>query len=230
LRNTKIYLLLLVVVFTFSGCGLWKHPDMAKATPESLYKIGKEAYHAGRYQKAIDSFQKLKEEYPLHQMALLAELGIADSNFSNEDYMEAELSYNDFINLHPTNENLPYAMYQLGMCHYKQITTLDRDQSETRKARKEFERVIARFPDNKFSFMAENMLRKCKQMLAENEFYVGNFYFKRKLYKAALRRFEGITKDYANMGLDYKVGYLIDQTKKRMDEEKAVNPSSKTKK
>lgn len=228
MRNAKLYLLLLLVaVFTFSGCSLWNRPDTTKPTPESLYKIGKKAYDAGQYKKAIDVFQKLKEEYPLNPMALLAEIGIADSNFSSEDYMEAEISYNDFMNLHPTNENLPYVMYQLGMCHYKQMSSIDRDQSETRKARKEFERVIARFPDSKFAFMAENRLRECKQRLAEQEFYVGHFYFKKKRYRAALRRFEGITKDYANMGLDYKVAYFIDEAKKHAGEEKPVKASSK---
>ena len=221
----------MVFVLIVAGCGWWtKHPERAKATPESLYRSGKEAYQSGKYKKAIESFQRLKEEYPLHQMALLAEMGIADSHFSDEDYGEAELAYNDFINLHPTNENLPYAMYQLGMCHYHQILTIDRDQSETRKAVKEFERVIARYPSSKFSFLAENMLRKCRQKLAEHEFYVGHFYFKRKSYKAALKRFEGIAKNYAGLGLDYKVGYFTGETRKRLAEHEARKASPKTKK
>ena len=223
--------MLLVLVLIVSGCGLWaKRPDRAKATPETLYRSGKEAYQSGKYKKAIESFQRLKEEYPLHQMALLAEMGIADSHFSDEDYSEAELSYNDFINLHPTNENLPYAMYQLGMCHYNQILSVDRDQSETRKAGKEFEKVIARYPNSKFSFLAENMLRKCRQTLAEHEFYVGHFYFKRKFYKAALKRFEGISKDYAGVGLDYKVGFFTAETKKLLAEAEARKASAKAKK
>jgi outer membrane protein assembly factor BamD len=156
-------------------------------------------------------------------------MGIADSFFSDEEYGEAEMAYNDFINLHPTNENLPYAMYQLGMCHYNQMYTIDRDQTETAKARKEFERLIARFPGSKFSFMAEKILRECKKRLGEHEFYVGEFYFKRKKYKAALKRFETIERDYANLGLDYKVNYFIAETKKRLAHEE-VKKESKIKK
>ena len=217
--------MLLVFIFFLSGCGwwkdFWKRPERTRATPEGLYSRGVEAYQDGRYKLAIESFQRLKEEYPLHQMAIMAELGIADSHFSDEEYAEAELAYNDFINLHPTNENLPYAMYQLGMCHYKQMFSIDRDQTETKKARKEFERLIARFPSSKFSFMAEKMLRDCKQRLGEHEFYVGHFYFKREKYKAALKRFEIIPRDYANLGLDYKVAYFIGETKRRLAEEDA---------
>jgi outer membrane protein assembly factor BamD len=225
LRNQKTFLLLLVFIFFISGCGwwkdFWKRPERTRATPEGLYSRGVEAYQDGRYKRAIESFQRLKEEYPLHQMAIMAELGIADSHFSDEEYAEAEIAYNDFINLHPTNDNLPYAMYQLGMCHYKQMFGIDRDQTETKKARKEFERLIARFPSSKFSFMAEKMLRDCKQRLGEHEFYVGHFYFKINKYKAALKRFEIISRDYANLGLDYKVAYFIGETKRRLAEEDA---------
>jgi len=214
-----------VFIFFLSGCGwwkdFWKRSERTRATPEGLYSRGVEAYQDGRYKRAVESFQRLKEEYPLHQMAIMAELGIADSYFSDEGYAEAELAYNDFINLHPTNENLPYAMYQLGMCHYKQMFSIDRDQTETKKARKEFERLIARFPSSKFSFMAEKMLRDCKQRLGEHEFYVGHFYFKINKYKAALKRFEIISRDYANLGLDYKVAYFIGETKRRLAEEDA---------
>jgi outer membrane protein assembly factor BamD len=225
LRNKKIFLLLLVIVFFLSGCGwwkdFWKSPERTRSTPEGLYARGTEAYKDGRYKRAIEAFQRLREEYPLHQMALLAELGIADSHFSDEAYADAELSYNDFINLHPTNENLPYAMYQLGMCHYKQVFSIDRDQTETIKAAKMFERLIARFPSSKFSFMAEKMLKECKQKLGEHEFYVGNFYFKKKQYKAALKRFEVIMKEYQNLGLDYQVAYFVGETKRRLAEEEA---------
>lgn len=234
MRHKKVFLLLLVFIFVISGCGwwkdFWKRSERTRATPEGLYQRGIDSYQDGRYKKAIESFQRVREEYPLHQLAILAELGIADSHFSEEEYAEAELAYNDFLNLHPTNDNLPYAMYQLGMCHYKQMFSIDRDQTETKKARKEFERLIARFPSSKFSFMAEKMLRVCKQRLGEHEFYVGQFYFKIKKYKAALRRFELITKEYANLGLDYKVGYFIGETKRRLAEEETRKKDTKAKK
>jgi outer membrane protein assembly factor BamD len=107
--------------------------------------------------------------------------------------------------------------------------SVDRDQTETIRARKEFEKLIARFPSSKFSFMAEKMLRECKKNLGEHEFYVGHFYFKKKEYKAAMKRFETITRDYANLGLDYKVNYFIDETKRRLAEEEAKTKSQAAK-
>lgn len=211
----------MLIILFLGGCSLWKKSEMAKGTPEGLYRQGYEDYQDGRYEKAIESFRRLKEEYPLSQLTIMAELGIADSFFSKKEYGDAEVAYSDFLNLHPLNENLPYVMYQLGMCHYLQMYEIDQDQTETLSAKKEFERLVARFPDSKFSFLAEKMIRDCNLRLGEHEFYVGHLYFKMKKYRAALRRFEGITKNYANIGLDYKVKFFIVETKKKIAEEEA---------
>ncbi len=226
MRERKSVVIFIVIsLFFLSGCSWWKHiwerTDRAKNTPEILYQRGYEAYQDGWYKKAIEYFQRVRDEFPLHNLAIIAEMGIADAHFSDENYGEAEIAYNDFVSLHPTNENVPYAIYQLGMCHYRQMYSIDRDQTETMKAIKEFEKLIARFPTSKFSLMAEKLVRECKQALGEQEFYVGHFYFKRKQYKAALKRFETVMQNYANLGLDYKVNYFISETKKRLAEEEA---------
>ena len=219
-RNKRILLVLLALVFLIGGCKMWlpwgKKTDMARSTPESLYQQGLEEYKDGSYKKSVELFQRVKEEYPLSPLAIMAEIGIADSFFSGKEYPEAGLAYGEFLNLHPTNENLPYVMYQIGMSYYSQMTTIDRDQSEAFKALKEFERLIARFPGSKFAVMAEKMVRDCKKSMGEKEFYVGEFYFKIKEYRAALRRFEKIEREYSNVGLDDRVGRFIGETKKRL--------------
>lgn len=224
-QNQKKYsrwFVLLAVVLLLSGCKIWlpwaKTTDLARNTPEGLYQQAVQEYKNGSYKKAIDLFQRVKEEYPLSPLTIMAEMGVADSFFSGKQYLEAGLAYSEFLNLHPTNENLPYVMYQIGMCHFNDVSTIDRDQTETIKALKEFERLIARFPGSKFSFMAEKMVRECKKTLGEQEFYIGEFYFNIKQYRAALRRFEMVIRDYANVGLDHKVNAFIAETKRRIAE------------
>ena len=216
-------ILFLIFTIAISGCSFFRSKSMAKNTPEGLYYQASTDFKDGYYKYAREYFTRLKEEHPLHPLAILAELGIADSHYSDKGYAEAEIAYSDFIMLHPTNENIPYALYQMGMCHYNQMGTIDRDQSETIKARKEFERLIAGYPDSKFSLMAEKMLLECKKNLGEHEFYIGRFYFNMKEYQAALKRFETIARDYANVGLDYKTEYYISETKRKIAEVEALN-------
>ncbi len=217
----------LILLCTLSGCSWWwGSSPMGRGAPADLYRNGIDYYQDGRYKKAVGEFQRLREEYPLSKYAILAEMGVADSYFSAEEYAAAEANYRDFMDFHPTNENLPYVMYQLGMCNYNQMLEIDRDQTNTRIAIEDFERLISRFPSSKFSFMAEQRLRDCKKRLGDHEFYVGHFYFKRGEYRAALSRFENVRQHYANLGLDYKVSYFLHETKRELEKaekEKANN-------
>ncbi len=207
------FFLTLTTGFSFNW---FRKSDMTRATPEGLYRKGYEDYQNGSYKKAIASFERLRDEYPMSELAILAKLGIADAHYSDKAYVEAEAAYGDFIYLHPTNENLPYVMYQLGMCHYQQMSSIDRDQAETVKAVQEFEKLLARFPNSKFALMAEKMVRECRARIAEHEFYVGEFYFKQKKYEAALSRFETVAREYPNLGLDYKVSIYLQETREQM--------------
>jgi len=220
----RIYLKISCVIFIvicISACGWFKSGYIGLSSPEALYQRGYEYYHKGKYDQAIEVFQRVTEEYPLSKLALMAELGVADSYFSDEHYDEAEMSYSDFMNFHPTNENLPYVMYQIGMCHYNQMSSIDRDQSQAVMARESFTQLMTRFPSSKFAFMGEKKLRESKKRLGEHEFYVGQFYFKREQYNAALQRFTIVAREYENLGMDYKVSYYIEETKRRLSGEQA---------
>lgn len=223
IKVTAVFTVIFAIL-ALSGCtflDFFRKSDLPKASPEGLYASASQEYQQGRYKKAQELFRRVKEQYPLHEMAILAEIGVADSLFSDKEYTAARDAYSDFISMHPLDENVPYAMYQMGMCHYHQMESVDRDQTETMKARNEWERLIARYPDSRFSTMAKKLLREVKQRLAEREFYIGNFYLKQKKYAAALARFEKIADEYANVGLDYRIEYYINETKAKIaDEEK----------
>ncbi|MEQ8203905.1 MAG: outer membrane protein assembly factor BamD, partial [Smithellaceae bacterium] len=128
---------ILLMLFCLSGCSLnsilslFKKDTLVRNTPEALYVRGSSEFQDGNYKKAREYFTRLKDEHPLHELAILAELGVADSFFTDKEYIDAENAYREFLNMHPTNENIPYVMYQIGVCHYNQKESIDRDQTET---------------------------------------------------------------------------------------------------
>jgi outer membrane protein assembly factor BamD len=226
----KIISLILVVLICCGGCSFFKKQELVKGTPEGLFARGTAEYRDGHYKKAREYYLRLKEEHPLHQLAILAELGIADSFYTDKEYVEAENAYRDFVTLHPTNENVPYSLYQIGMCHFEQIESIDRDQTETIKAKNEFEKLVARFPESKFSMLAEKLIQDCKQKLAEKEFYVGKFYLTQNKYQAALLRFEAAARNYSGVGVDHKIQYYINETRTRIAEEEQLKKEEADKK
>ena len=197
-----IFIGCLVLLFFLTGCA-WFQPKEEKPAQE-LAVDGMEAFKKGKYDKAIESFQKIKDWYPFSKYAILAELKIADAHFNLEEYEEAVYAYEEFEKLHPRNEAIPYVIYQIGRCYFVQIDTIDRDQSSSQKALDTFNRLIKQFPEDPYAALAREHIKKCVKSLAGHEFYVGLFYFKSKHYKAALKRFEAVLNKYPDVGLHYK--------------------------
>ena len=161
---------------------------------------GMDAYENGKYLKAIEKFQKIKDFYPFSKYAILAELKIADAHYQREEYEEAIFEYENFERLHPRNEAIPYVIYQIGRCYFDQIDTTDRDQTSARKAFEAFQRLQKQFPEDQYARRSEEHISKALKSLAGNTYYIGEFYYRTKHYKAALRRFMSLISDYPDVG------------------------------
>jgi len=208
--NSLSWLLLgaFLLAVSSGGCAWWKKKE-PEPTPEVLYQRAMDLFGKKSYERGAEAFKKLKEEFPLSEYTPLAEIRTADSYFFNKNYAEAIVLYEEFKKLHPTHQEVPYAIYQLGMCHYKQMRTLDRDQTETEKAIEQFRYLIENFPQSAKTTEAKTRMQECRKQLADHEFYVGNFYFRIQRYKAALGRFQIILQKYPESGLDQKIKPLI---------------------
>ena len=82
----------------------------------------------------------------------------------------------------------------------RQVTTIDRDQSHTLKAKEEFERLVKKYPRSEYTEPARAKIRQCYIYLAEYELYVGNFYFKMERYQAAMDRYRYLLEHYPDFG------------------------------
>ena len=182
-----------------------------------------DAYEDGRYKEAIEYFQKLKDWYPFSKYAILAELKIADSHYHLKQYEEAIYAYEEFEKLHPRNEAIPYVIYQIGLCYYDQIDTIDRDQTPARKALETFQRLYEQFPDDQYARSGSEHIPKCLKSLAGNEYYIGVFYFKSKHYQAALQRFMAVLSNYPDVGYHQKALQFIAKCEASIAEETMGN-------
>lgn len=193
-----------VAMLLFSGCALFFDSKTDEKTAQELVNDGMEAFNNQRYRSAIESFDKLKDGYPFSKYAILAELKIADAHFYLGEYEAAISAYESFENLHPRNEATPYVIFQRGMSYIEQLETVDRDQTSAKKAVETFNRLKKTYPASEYTAQAENYIRMSLKNLAGHEFYVGEFYFKNKHYKAAVVRFRTVVSSYPDVGLTQK--------------------------
>jgi outer membrane protein assembly factor BamD len=189
----------MALTLLIAGCGWFQVKD--QMSPQELAQDGMDQYTSGNYRKAIDSFEKLKDYYPFDKLAMLAELKIADAHFKLEEYEEAIVAYEEFANLHPLNEAIPYVIYQTGMSYHNRVDTIDRDQTNALKALETFNRLTRQYPEDPYAFKANEKAKQCLKSIAGHEFYVGLYYFKSKHYKAALVRFRSVLSQYPDVGV-----------------------------
>ena len=214
----RIFILSLVCMFLFAGCSFFQSKE--QRTADELVSDGIEDFEDGKYRDAIEAFETLKDWYPFSKYAILAELKIGDSYYHLEEYEEAIFAYEEFENLHPRNEAIPYVLYQIGLCYFEQMDTVDRDQSSTRKALETFNRLIKTFPKSEYARKAEAHRSQSYKVLAGHDLYVGMFYYRSKRYKAALNRFKMVLSDYPDVGVHQFALTLIPECETSMSNEK----------
>lgn len=227
LKNFTAFLLLIVSVSFITACGSKTVPkDM---NDEELYETAVEKLHGpsggfpwvfrGRDYDSI--FMLLKEvqlRYTYSPYATLAELRTADAYFERGEYETAALEYEEFLKRHPGHKEAPYATYRLGLSFYKEIRSPDRDPTFTRDALKWFNIFVEEYPSSPLVPDAEQRIQKCRDRLAKREILIGNFYNKRKNYKAAANRYNVVVQEYPNSNKYEEALYLLGRAYAKSDQ------------
>ena len=167
-------------------------------TPAALYKDGIDYFERGRYARSISFFQKLRDEYPFSEEAEAVELKIAEAYYRNEEYIQADETYKNYLTFQPTGRHIPHVKYQLGRVNLAQFTGVDRDLEKVRQARGYFESVIKDHPESEHAADARKKLTETRVHLAERELYIGNYYLEEERYPAARERFETVLREYGD--------------------------------
>ena len=210
------------LVFSLGGCAWFDRlfGEEIEKSPAELMTEGMESMESGRYTAATEAFQNLKDRYPYSKFAITAELKMADALYNRELYDEAFDAYDEFERLHPKHKNIAYVIYRKGMCHFSQISTTDRDQSNTHKAKGQFERLVRKFPGTEYANKARRKIRESYISLAEYELYVGHYYYKMKKYRAAMGRYQYLLLNYPDLGQYHEALEYLNKCKQKLAEVK----------
>ncbi len=216
----KVFYLGLACLMIFCSCAGTDSKE--EKTADELISAGLDYFDSQKFRKAIDEFEQLKDWYPFSKYAILAELKTADAYFNLEEYDDAIFAYEEFEQLHPRNEAVPYVLYQIGMSYFNRIGTVDREQTAAKNALENFNKLIARFPDNEYSLKAGTNLQKCYESRAGHDFYVGCFYFKSKHYKAAFARFKAVINNYPKVAVQSRALPYLKQCEALLQQQTTV--------
>ncbi len=156
---------------------------------EVLYEEAATAMKDGRYIEASHLFQEVERQYPYSQLAVKSQLNTAYAAYKNLNYDEAVISLDRFVELHPGNEDVPYALYLKALSYYEQISDVRRDQEITLLALNAFDALIKRHPESDYA--RDGTLKRDLTLdhLAGKEMEVGRYYLTRGKVNAGINRF-----------------------------------------
>ena len=211
LSSKKVISVLIILALLLGGCLGKKRGSREKETGAAvLYEKGLALYKKKRYGKALETFNELKGSFPgVDPYYAWAELKVADCYFFEKEYQEAIAHYEEFKKFHPFHEDISYVIFQIGLSHFKQIRSTDRDQSPTRKALSNFEFLIANYPPSVFTEKAKEKANICREKLAEKDLYIAKFHYKRKKYQGARARLEATARLYPGVDIRDEVLFYL---------------------
>jgi len=220
---TPLLLILLVIAATtLSGCSMFSKFSVGEEEspktqpPEVLIVQGMDAYNTGDYNEANKNFKIILDEHPFSAQAMLAELKSADAHYYNKQYAEAKVLYKAFEERHPTNEAIPYVLFQIGMCDYSRSDRIDRDVAGPQEAIKSFTRLINAYPQSPYAKEAKTKIKDSKEFLVNHEYMVAVFYVRAARYDEAKHRLKYLLARYPDSN-------LAPQTKKLLEHLEAGN-------
>ena len=191
--------------FDFSG----KEEVDVRLPVKELVAKGMDDYAVGKYFTSLEYFQEILDRYPFTPEATLAELKAADCKYFLERYSEALVLYKEFEDRHPTNEAMPYVMYQKAMCNYKQIDRVDRDTSGAEQAIQLFGQLIRAYPESPYTDEAKARIKAAREFLANHEYFVVEFYLRTDKPKEAEARLKHILAMYPDSTIRPKAEELL---------------------
>jgi len=196
-----------------AGCkgGGGDDPIMQLSAEEAL-EHGRSLLENKKYRQAVEYLEHAFEVAPNSTTGREALLLAADSLYldgGTANFIKAEAKYRDFQNRFPTSERADYVQLQIANCLIEQVLKPDRDQSATRKAWIAYDDLLRVYPASEFTPQAQQGIVGLQQRLADHEYIIGQYNYKRRLYGAAESRFSTMLEEYPGYLEQDKVLYML---------------------
>lgn len=218
-------LLILASMLALSGCSREKQEEERGA--EELYAEAQRSLQARNYSTAIDRYRRLTTLYPFGRHAEQAQLDMAYAMYKARRPEQAISTLDRFIRIYPTHPNVDYAWYLKGLVHYDEAMgfmrrlfpgqVVDRDQTSARDAFADFQELIRRHPQSRYVADARQRMVFLRNVLAEHEVVVGEYYFRRGAYIAAVNRAQYVLDTYPQAPANVDALGLMARSYSRLD-------------
>lgn len=171
-----------------------------------IYRSAKESFKNKNYAHAIKHYEALDVIYPFNPYSEQAQLELIYSYYQEDDTPSAKATAERFIHVYPSSKAIDYAYYMRALADMEQdrgwylryvpVDISMRDPGSMREAYQEFEQLINRYPNSPYAPDARQRMIYLRNLLANYELHIANYYFKKEAYVAAANRANEVLQNY----------------------------------
>ncbi len=196
-RNLSL-LSIFILSIVISSCSSNEEMPDERLLEKELYDQAQLRLKNENFSTAIRSLEALESRFPFGRYAEQAQAELIYAYYMNSQFEASQSAAERFINLHPRHTHSGYAYYMKGLASFTDDSGLfsryfqsDLAKREVVMAQQSFDELsdfIARYPDSKYVPHAKQRMIYLRNLLAQHEVYVADFYMKRGAYLAAIGR------------------------------------------
>ena len=203
-------LVVIAVVVSLSACSIFrsKHDSLDTMPVDALYNKAHVSLEKSDYAAAGKAYERLIARFPSGEYNEQAQLELAYAQYKANRPDDALSTVNRFIKTYPTNKHVDYAYYLRGLINFDRtggaierlLKRSDqqsrRDQAYNLQAFDDFSELARRFPDSAYTADARQRMIYLRNVLAQYEINVAEFYLRNKAYVASADRAQYVIEHY----------------------------------
>lgn len=201
-----LFIMLAMLVMT-TGCSSTDDDSVFKdMSAKQIFDEAEEALVDEDYTKAIRYYEALDAMYPFSEYSQQGLLDSIYAYYENDDTALAAATADRYIHLYPRSANVDYAYYMKGLADFDQprgtlakVLPLDasyRDAGTQLQAYNDFSILVTRYPNSRYTPDARQRMLYLRNMFAQSELNVAEFYLQRKMYVASANRASYLIENY----------------------------------
>ena len=158
------------------------------------------------YDDAAKELDAMDSLYPFGPYAKQGQLDIIYAYYMDSQMEMADAAALRFLHLYPRDQHADYALYMKSVINFERGMTWlqrvvgvnpgERDSTHLKQAYADLKMLVREFPHSKYRLDAARRMAYIRNVLAQQEVAVGEYYFKRRAYVAAVNRANNVILHY----------------------------------
>ena len=203
-KSTLIFILFLFFNFNCSTT------EERKATsPSKLLWEAKRFSKKKESDKVKKSIQLIMEDFPDSKERITALMMLADIHYNEDEFEDSKFHYQKFTELYPAHIHVDRAHFYKAMSNFQLTDLASRDLTPVNSALEGFRNFLKDFPDSKYKRNAKKRINQCLDILAQNIFEIGKFYYRTGSYQSAIIRLKSLMAEYPTHSYIAEAEFLI---------------------